>query len=174
LRIELNAVFADCLLIGADDESTLTNLFSTYVRAKQDRYRGIIETLEAGKSVAESFAPVERFLADATNRMRHTSQFGKAKAADLWTYQAAADAGRWRRRYADGDIPPLLKQAIRLDPLPSAEANSRVTPGPDEKGPPFATHRFSHVVCRTRGDGPLSEQLRRAGYGSPAIASVRR
>jgi hypothetical protein len=24
---------------------------------------------------------------------------------------------RWRRRYADGDIRPLLKQVIRLDPF---------------------------------------------------------
>ena len=71
LHIDLNAViFADGTLIGADDRSALTNLFSAYVQAKQDWYRGIIEALDAGQSVAESFAPVERFLADATNRIR--------------------------------------------------------------------------------------------------------
>jgi hypothetical protein len=118
LHIELNAViFADGTLIGADDQSALTDLFSTYVQAKQDWYRGIIEALDAGQSVAESFAPVERFLAEATNRMRAGSQFAEEKRAGLWTHQAAAEATRWRRRYADGDIPPLLKQAIRLDPF---------------------------------------------------------
>ena len=118
LQIELNAViFADGTLIGADDQSALTDLFSTYVQAKQDWYRGIIEALDTGQSVAESFSPVERFLADATNRMRAGNQFMGEKPADLWTHQAAADARRWRRRYGDGDIPPLLKQAIRLDPF---------------------------------------------------------
>ena len=119
LHIELNAViFADGLLVGPDDQSTLTDLFSTYVQAKQDWYRGILAALEAGQSVAESFAPVERFLEDATDRLRAGSHFPSEKAADMWTRQAAADATRWRRRYADGDIPALLKQAIRLDPFP--------------------------------------------------------
>ena len=39
LHIELNAViFADGTLIGPDDQSALTDLFSTYVRAKQGWY----------------------------------------------------------------------------------------------------------------------------------------
>jgi hypothetical protein len=43
------------------------------------------------------------------------SQFAGENAVDLWAHQAAAEARRWRRRYADEDIPPLLMQAIRLD-----------------------------------------------------------
>ena len=118
LHIELNAViFADGTLVGADDESKLADLFCTSVQAKQDWYRGIIEALDAGRSVAESFAPVERFLAEATNRIRAGDVFRREKLTDLWTRQAAAEATRWRRRYADGDIAPLLKQAIRLDPF---------------------------------------------------------
>jgi hypothetical protein len=118
LSIELNAViFADGTLIGADDQSALTDLFSTYVQAKKEWYRGIIEGLDAGQSVAESFAPVERFLADATDRMRAGKRFVGEKPVDLWTHHAAAEAKRWRRRYADEDIPPLLKQAIRLAPF---------------------------------------------------------
>jgi hypothetical protein len=118
LHIDLNAViFADGTLIGADDQSTLTDLFSTYVQAKQRWYRSIIEALDAGQSVAESFAPVERYSADKANRMRAINQFRDGKPVDLWTGQAAADAIRWRRHYSDGDIPPLLKQAIRLDPF---------------------------------------------------------
>ena len=118
LHIDLNAViFADGTLIGADDKSTLSDLFATYVHAKQQWYRGIIDALDAGQSVAESFAPVERFLADATNRIRAGNKFPPEKADDLWIRQAAADATRWRRRYTDDDIPPLLRQAIRLDPF---------------------------------------------------------
>jgi hypothetical protein len=117
LHIELNAViFADGTLIGADDESALRDLFSAYVRAKQDWYRGIIEALNAGQSVADSFAPVDRFLADRTNRLR-AGHFIEEKPGDLWTHQAAAEAKSWYRRHADKDIPPLLKQAIRLDPF---------------------------------------------------------
>jgi hypothetical protein len=71
--------------------------------------------LDGGQSVAESFAPVERFLADATNQMR--AGHPRGQSADLWRHEAAADAARWRRRYADADIPSLLKQAIRLEPL---------------------------------------------------------
>jgi hypothetical protein len=116
LHIELNAViFADGTLIGADDESALRDLVTAYVQAKQDWYRGIIEALDAGRSVADSFAPVERFLADSTNRLS-AGHFGE-KPGNLWTHQAAAEARSWHRRHADKDILPLLKQAIRLDPF---------------------------------------------------------
>ena len=112
LRIAVNAViFADGLLIGADDHSILSDLFSTYVQANQDWYRGIIEALDAGQSVAESFAPVERLLTDVTKRMHAGNQLADEKPADMWIYQAAAEARRWRRRYPD------FKQAIRLGPF---------------------------------------------------------
>jgi len=118
LHVELNAViFADGTLIGADDQATLGELFSTYVQAKQTWYRGIIEALDAGQSVAASFEPVERFLADVRNRMHAGNQLADEKPADMWMHQAAAEARRWRRRYPDEDIPRLLKQAIRLDPF---------------------------------------------------------
>jgi hypothetical protein len=118
LHIELNAViFADGTLIGADDQARLAELFSTYVLAKQTWYRGIIEALDAGQSVAESFEPVERFLADATNRFRAGKQLAHETPADVWMRQAGADARRWRRRHPDEAIHRLLKQEIRLDPF---------------------------------------------------------
>lgn len=83
LHIELNAaILADGRVLGPDDQSALSNLFSTYVQAKQHWYRGIIEALDAGQSVAESFAPVERFLADAINRMRAREAFVHEKPAN--------------------------------------------------------------------------------------------
>jgi hypothetical protein len=85
LHIELNAViFADGTLIGADDDSALRDLFSGYVQAKQNWYRGIIEALNAGESVADSFAPVERFLANSTNRLR-AGHLMEEKPGDIWT-----------------------------------------------------------------------------------------
>lgn len=84
LHVELNAViFADGLLLGADDHSTLSDLFSTYVQAKQDWYRGIMQALDAGKSVAEAFAPVEQFLADATDRLHAGNRLVDEKPADM-------------------------------------------------------------------------------------------
>ena len=93
----------------------MRDLFSAYVPAKQDWYRGIIEAPDAGQSVADSFAPVERFLAESTNRLR-AGHFMEEKPGDLWTHHAAAEARSCNRRHAGKDIPPLLKQAIRLDP----------------------------------------------------------
>ena len=78
--------------------SVVTCSHARTARRSRDWYRGIIEALDAGQSVAESFAPVERFLADATNRIRAGNQFMGEKPADLWTGQAAADASHWRRR----------------------------------------------------------------------------
>jgi hypothetical protein len=45
----------------------------------------IIEALDAGQSVADSLAPVERFLADTTNRLR-AGHFMEKKPGDLWAH----------------------------------------------------------------------------------------
>src|SRR5262249_34967205 len=56
LHIDLNAViFADGTLVGADDGSQLTELFSAHVQAKQTWYRGIVTALDQGRSVDEAF-----------------------------------------------------------------------------------------------------------------------
>ncbi len=84
---------------------------------KQEWYRGIIEVLDAGQSVVEAFGPVERFLADLTNRMRAGKFSHREQPTDLWTQQAAGEATGWRRRYTDEEIPHLLRQSIRLEPF---------------------------------------------------------
>jgi hypothetical protein len=87
------------------------------VSAKQERYRGIITALDAGESVIESFAPVERFLAEWRDQVRAGQRILQESPADIWRQQAAADADRWRRRFAKDDLPTLMKRAIRLDPF---------------------------------------------------------
>jgi hypothetical protein len=128
LHVELNAaIFSDGTLVGPDDESWLSELFSSYVRAKQDWYRTIITALDAGASVSEAFGPLDRFMEEARRRMR-AHRFDPERPNAIWAQEAAADAMRWRRRYEDDAIPRLLKEAIRLEPFllrrPSAGATS--------------------------------------------------
>jgi len=119
LDIDLNAViFADGTMIGRDDESMLADLFSTYVRAKQDWYRGITTALDAGLSVDEAFGGVRTFLEQS--RVRHeqgmmVSDFEDPQA--IWIEQAAAEAASWRRKCKDEDIPRLLTSSIRMTPF---------------------------------------------------------
>ena len=119
LHIELNAViFADGTLAGADDGSQLTELFSTYVHAKQEWYRGIIRALDEGLSVDKAFSAVREFLDERSCEIRA----GKIpRHVDdpnaIWTEQAAAEAARWRRKCGDEEIRQILKTAIRLEPF---------------------------------------------------------
>ncbi len=119
LTIDLNAViFADGTLVGADDGHQLADLFSTYVRAKQDWYRGILDGLAAGQSVDEAFAAVRSFLDDQRRGMeagRMTSYFSDPNA--LWKQQAAAEAASWRRKFPDDEVAARLRAAIRLAPF---------------------------------------------------------
>ena len=71
LRIELNAaIFGDGTLVGPDDDSWLSDLFSSYVSTKQYWYRTIIAALDAGASVPEAFQPLDQFMKDSRDRMR--------------------------------------------------------------------------------------------------------
>lgn len=99
------------------DQSKLSDLFSAYVRAKQEWYRGIIEALDEGQSVADAFGGVERSLAGMTERMRSGEFLPGKAAADLWMHQAAGEAVGWRRRYSDEETPGVLKQSIHLEPF---------------------------------------------------------
>jgi hypothetical protein len=120
LRIEVNAaIFADGMLLGPDDDSWLADLFSSYVKAKQDWYRVIIGALDAGKSVSEAYQPLEDFVEQlkARMRMRARQPLHRDNPNAIWVQEAAADAMRWRRRHTDAEIPQLLKDSIRLDPF---------------------------------------------------------
>jgi hypothetical protein len=118
LDIDLNAViFADGTLAGPDDESTLVNEFSAYVRAKQEWYRGVRDALDRGQTVAESFNAVESFSAGVRAAMRERKRFGPDNHSEFWKIQAAGEAIRWRRRIGDESVPRLLREAIRLTPF---------------------------------------------------------
>jgi hypothetical protein len=118
LRIELNAaIFDDGTLVGPDDESWLRHTFSAYVEAKQSWYRGIIAALDAGRSVADAFQPLDDFSSAWMSGLRTGDAPPQEFPLEMWKREAAADAQRWRRRYADEEIPRLLKQSIRLEPF---------------------------------------------------------
>lgn len=117
LRIELNgAIFSDGTLVGPDDDSWLSDLFSSYVSAKQDWYRTIIAALDGGASVPEAFRPLDQFMEAVRDRMRSGRSIDR-EPRNFWRQTAAADALQWRRRYADDAIPALLKEAIQLKPF---------------------------------------------------------
>jgi hypothetical protein len=118
LRIELNAaIFEDGTLVGPDDESWLRDTFSAYVEAKQFWYRGIIDALDAGRSVDEAFEPAERFLNDWTSRLHAGEHPSFDDPPSMWKRDAAGDTKRWRRRVSDQELPRLLRESIRLDPF---------------------------------------------------------
>ena len=117
LRIELNAViFADGTLIGPDNDSWLEQMFSTYVREKQNWYRLVIEKLDNGATIAESFKPLEQFTADHTAQLRSDRRPVRHDATDVWKAQAAGEALRLRRRCAEKNVRDVL-HAIRLEPI---------------------------------------------------------
>jgi len=118
LRIELNAaIFEDGTLVGPDDDSWLRETFSAHVEGKQFWYRGIIEALDAGRSVDEAFEPVDRFLNDWTSRLRAGEHPSFDDPRVMGKREAAGDAKRWRRRVSDEEVPRLLRESIRLDPF---------------------------------------------------------
>lgn len=116
LQIALDAViFEDGTVIGPDEETALSDRFSSYVQAKQAWYRGILEALDRGESVAQAFAPAERFWADARALMK--TRPPRINQPDVWMQQAAADTTRWRRKFVEQEIPALLRQSLRLEPF---------------------------------------------------------
>jgi hypothetical protein len=126
LQIELDAViFADGTLIGPDDGGWLADLFSAYVEAKQDWYRGIIDALEAGRSIAEAHAAIDGFQADIQSRRKVGIRLGRDDPREVWRMQAAAEAQGWRRQFPEEEIRGLLKQAIRLKPFVIRRADHR-------------------------------------------------
>jgi len=113
--IRLDAViFEDGTLVGPDEQSMLKDRFSLMVQARQEWYRQVMERLNAGQSVAEAFAPIEQFSASVSRRLK-AGPFPEDIARDR--INAAAEAHRWRRRYRDDQLPPLLRESLRLDPF---------------------------------------------------------
>ena len=117
LVIDVNAaIFADGTLVGSDDESWLEQLFSSCIAAKQRWYGEVIAALDEGASVQDAFAPVERFVSEASEQRRSGHRRLSDTFADIWTEIAAQDAALWQHQHAKDDIPRLLR-TIRLEPF---------------------------------------------------------
>jgi len=110
------AIFADGTLVGPDEESWLEQLFSSCIAAKQRWYGEVIAALDEGASVQDAFAPVERFVREASEQRRSGHRRLSDTFADIWTEIAAQDAARWQHQHAKDDIPRLLR-TIRLEPF---------------------------------------------------------
>ena len=110
LQIELNAViFADGTLIGPDDDSMLTDLFSAYVRAKQECYRGLLRAIATGQPLEGAFAAVRALIPQ-----RDWSGPGYE---ELWPTQALAEAHEWIRAHGRDDPGGLIERNINFDPF---------------------------------------------------------
>lgn len=105
LRIVLDAViFEDGLLIGPD-RSDLHDHFAAYLKAKQDLYRRIVESLDTGHSVEDTF--------------RSVTVLPEPESGDEFHFYrrlATEDAARCRRRHGDQAVRDIFEQALRAEP----------------------------------------------------------
>jgi len=105
-RLQLDAViFEDGTLAGPDSNSTLCDLFTAYVSAKQARYGALLEALDDG-----------RLLEDA---LWHSDQqlFMRDDWNELWSQQALGEATAWCRHHAGEDLRALIRGTLRLEPF---------------------------------------------------------
>jgi len=118
IAIELDAaIFDDGTLVGANQDGWLSDLFGTYVGAKQEWYRTILAGLDAGQSLEEAYAPVRAFSAETLQQVRAGGRMDPGERSRwLWRTQAAGEAADWLRRFPASDVPRLLR-TLRLDPF---------------------------------------------------------
>ena len=113
VRISLDAVIVDDGELIGPDESQLGDHFAAYVKAKQDIYRSLVQSLDSGQSMDEAFRPIEATIAVtcADPRLPVDNPFA------IWPRQAAGEARGWRKRYGDADLHNILRRALRKDPF---------------------------------------------------------
>jgi hypothetical protein len=104
-----------------DIDTTTRGLFSRSIsllfHTPAALHYAIIAALDAGRSVADAFQPLDNFSSAWMSGLRAGDGPPQEFPLEMWKREAAADAQRWRRRYADEEIPRLLKQSIRLEPF---------------------------------------------------------
>jgi hypothetical protein len=135
LEISIDAaIFDDGEFIGPN-KSDLVLDFKSYVDAKQDYYRMILQGLDSGMSFDEAFAPVEAVVkANAVN-----PGLDSRDVRTMWKRIAAPEVRMWRLKYGDDGAAEIYRRAVRTEPFmirggasPDAAENERI---------------LSHVAC---------------------------
>jgi len=118
VAIELDAaIFDDGTLVGMNQDGWLSDLFGTYIGAKQDWYRTILAGLDSGQSLDDAYAPLRAFSAGEIRRMREGVRADpKERMRSIWRTNAAAEAYAWQRRCSEAEVPQLLR-SLRLEPF---------------------------------------------------------
>lgn len=113
IRVTLDAViFEDGELIGPD-KSDLGDHFAAYVKAKEDVYRSLVQSLDSGQSMDEAFRPIDATIA----AIRADPRLPLENPRAIWSRQAAGEVVGWRTRYGDEYLPSILRRALRKEPF---------------------------------------------------------
>ncbi len=118
VAIDLDAaIFDDGTLVGANQDGWLSELFGTYVAAKQQWYRTILAGLDAGQSLEDAYAPLRAFSAESIRQMHARGPMDpRERRRSMWRTQAAGEASSWLRRFPASEVPRLLC-GLRLEPF---------------------------------------------------------
>jgi phosphoserine phosphatase len=118
VAIDLDAaIFDDGTLVGANQDGWLSELFGTYVAAKQEWYRTILAGLDAGQSLEDAYAPLRAFSAESIRQMHARGPMDpRERRRSMWRTQAAGEASSWLRRFPASEVPGLLR-GLRLEPF---------------------------------------------------------
>jgi hypothetical protein len=125
VAIELDAaIFDDGGLVGANQDGWLSDLFATYVAAKQDWYRTILAGLDKGQSLDEAYAPLRTFSAESIRQMHARRPMdARERRRSMWRTQAAGEASSWLRRFPSSEVPTCCA-AFVSNPSRSSGATS--------------------------------------------------
>lgn len=135
LEISIDAaIFDDGEFLGPN-KSKLDQHFRSYVDAKKDYYRIILQGLDSGKSLDDAFAPIEAVVkANAAN-----PGLDSRDVRTMWKRVAAPEVRIWRLKHGDAAAPEIYRRALRTEPFvirrgasPDAVENERI---------------LSHVAC---------------------------
>ncbi len=134
LEISLDAaIFDDGEFIGPN-ASKLDRHFS-YVDAKQDYYRSIVNALDSGVALDEVLAPVEAVVkANAANPGLDSRDIRKScqRIAD-------PEVRSWRLKYGDQVVPDVYRRALRTQPFVIRGGATPENPGNEQI--------LSHLAC---------------------------
>ena len=144
LEISIDAaIFDDGECIGPN-ESALDQHFRSYIDAKQDYYRIILQGLNSGMSLDEAFAPIEAVV-------KENPGLDSRDVRTMWKRVAAPEVRKWRLKYGDAAASEIYRRALRTEPF--------VIRGGASSDPTDKEQILSHVACPRCDLSPKSTNL---------------